>query len=187
MNKKVKKLIVTAIIIMVVYSLYFVSCGKYTLTGEKYINSSHDLGVDYFNKTNIGNYEDIYFQLYHKNVFVFNDDTSTLIATYSADEYAKQVDKINEEIPFLEGEESGIYSDFKIGRWEFKVCEFEYTSYPNIFALIAFCDEEYKIAYLEVYAKDLDRISEGDETEGAMQKFIKGFFKYDFENKNGEY
>lgn len=175
-----KKIIGLFVFILMTFGLYFSACGSYTLTGEKYIGSSSDLKVDFFNKTNIGNYEEIYFQLYHKNVFIFNDDTSILVATYKPDEYKKQVDVIYDEITFLEGKDMGVYSDFMIGDWEFKVCEFEYTSYPNIFAMIAFCEKEQKIAYLEVYAKDLDRVSEEEGTKEPMVRFIENYFKYDF-------
>ena len=42
--------------------------------------------------------------------------------------------------------------------------------------MIAFNDKECKIAYLEFYDKDLDRISEDD----GMVGFIDFYFKYKF-------
>lgn len=181
MKKSTKENIMIVVgILGVTLGVLFITSRDYVYTGTEYIGSSYDLEVDYFNDKNIGNYEDIYFEIFRDDTFVFRDYSSTLIATYSLEEYKKQVTTIQREIPFLEGKEDGVYSDFKIGKWDFKVCDFENSVYPKYFAMIAFCEEENKIAYLEVYAIDLDLVPKGDEEEEPMQKFVKNQFHYDF-------
>ena len=176
---KKSKLIGTIVVVtLVLFFAYigFVCFGRYKLVGMTFLNSRFDKTADYFNTTNIGEYEDVYFQLYHQNMLIFASDATTLVATYSDTEYAKQVEKLQQEITFLEKSQYGVHGDFDINNWHFEVCTPEKTELPKDFAMIAFNDKECKIAYLEFYDKDLDRISEDD----GMVGFIDFYFKYKF-------
>lgn len=177
-RKTIAMLIMLGVMILV---LWFLLLGSYKLKGVKYLNSNQDHTGDYFNETNIGDYEELYFQLFHKNVIFYESDASTLIATYNADEYSKQVNKIENEIPFLNNkDESGVYSDFEIGEWNFRVCKFEGTIYPKNFAMIGFHEETCEIAYLEFCNVDQDYITGAGDGNGSMEDFIERYFKYDF-------
>lgn len=147
----------------------------------KYLNSKHDPTTDYFNETNIGEYKDAYFQLYHKNMFIFESDSSTLVASYSDAEYAKQVEFLNQEITFLEKDEYGVHGNFSINNWDFQVCVSEESNIPKDFAMVAFNDEECKIAYLEFYDRDIDYVSEDENDKDAMVEFVEYYFKYHFQ------
>ena len=59
-------IVITTFVLLFGY-IGFVSFGRYKLVGIKFLNSQFDKTPDYFNTTNIGEYEDVYFQLYHQN------------------------------------------------------------------------------------------------------------------------
>ncbi len=165
--------------VIIIGALWFLMFGAYTLKGERYLNSKWDGTKDYFNQNNIGNYEEFTFQIHHKTMLIFESDATTLVATYSPEEYQKQVEKIKTEISFLKGENGDIYGDFEMGEWHFEVCDFEECIYPKDFAMIAFCEESNQIAYLEFYDMDLDTLSGGKNGE-TMPAFVRSYFRYRF-------
>lgn len=175
---KSKFLIISVITTLAVFFTYIgFSCfGRYKLVGTRFLNSQFDKTADYFNTTNIGEYEDVYFQLYHKNMLIFRSDATTLVATYNDAEYAKQVEKLQKEITFLDKKDAGVYGDFDINNWHFEVCTPYKRELPQDFSMVAFHDEECKIAYLEFFDKDLDGVSENR----GMVGFIESYFKYKF-------
>ena len=120
---KSKFLIISVITTLAVFFTYIgFSCfGRYKLVGTRFLNSQFDKTADYFNTTNIGEYEEVYFQLYHQNMLIFASDATTLVATYSDTEYAKQVEKLQQEITFLEKSQYGVHGDFDINNWHFEM------------------------------------------------------------------
>ena len=49
--------------------------------------------------------------------------------------------------------------------FDFKIAVFEDTNYPKNFGMVGVSDEKCEIAYLWIYAVDLDYICEADENE----------------------
>lgn len=169
--KKKPVIIAMVVLLLCLVGGWFMFFGSYKLKGERFIDSRWDKTENYFDLDNIGNYEDVFFQIYHKIVLIFQSDANTLIATYTPEEYEKQVKKLQEEVPFLEGEKESVYGDFEMNGWHFEVCDFEESRFPKSFSMVAFHEETNRIAYVEFKDPDLDTIS-GEKDGETMIYFV---------------
>lgn len=134
-----------------------------------------------------GNYDDVYFQLYTYNMFVFQSQCTLLKFDYTEENYMAQKEYISNNYRFLdEPVYTASYNDyliseneFDIGDWHFKVCEdYDYYSYPDFFRTIGFNEKSKSIVYIDFEAPDLDYLCE---TYEPMEEcFIDEYVGYNF-------
>ncbi|MDE5604286.1 MAG: hypothetical protein K2I73_01740 [Eubacterium sp.] len=187
------------IFIIILFATIIIAGALVFLVGFIFFASDHTYkGIDEIEKghcifnadilDNVGNYEDSYYQIHHKNMAIFSSDASVLILKYNSENYESEKKKLEDDYIFLDApvkEEDGedyliSENEFAIDDWQFKVCrsdgwtEFEY---PKYFRIIGYNEADNSIAYLDFDDSDLDIISE------SMEEFIDCYFDYDFRTK----
>ena len=153
-----------------------------------------------FKVSDFGDYQDLYCQENKSGTIVFSSYSDLVIASYSEESFHEQLNSINAKYTFLndavfeedsdseniEREKGKKYylipdNHFTIKNWSFDVIEGE--AYPHYIDIIGYNEKTFQIAYLSFFDSDIDYICEYEENENNdyMPKFIKKYFKYNFE------
>ena len=114
----------------------------------------------------LGEYKDIKFKYYRKNMLMFFSDAYIIRVSYNAENYEKEKDKFLQNYVF---ETETLYDDggygkepsFEMDTFGFKVISssnYELLPYPHDIIFIGFSDEKNEIAIVHYYDFDLDYI-----------------------------
>ncbi|MBQ9914820.1 MAG: hypothetical protein IJO50_01620, partial [Clostridia bacterium] len=125
----------------------------------------------------LGDYEDIDFKFYRKNMLIFQSDAYTLKVAYDENNYNIQKEKINQEYIFHEepisDDRSGISyvkkSAFTIDDFDMRVLSEEAYKmhFPKNIIFIGTSDEKRMISYVYYFDDDLDYI------DTSLEDFLK--------------
>ena len=193
LSSKFKAAVVTVLLLaLVVLGLCWFFNPHYTLYG-RFAMVTNSEATDFFNKDNIGYCYDYSYKLY-RNKGLFPHDGSTLIASYSEDDFNNQKENIKNSYSFLEEtviyEENGDYlsppPSFSIGDWNFKTIVYDKIKnedlryFPYSLQMIGINEKTKQIAYMDFYDSELDLIAESGEKD-YMNNFIEDNFKVNFE------
>ena len=134
---------------------------------------------------NVGEYNDIrYFS--RKDESIFPEYSMQLLVKYDQEEFLKEKEKLASAYTYLDEPQKADFDDtvftipiesFSAAGFDFKVAKFEDTVYPKNFGMVGISDEKFEIAYLWIYAPDLDYICETNRNEiKEMNEFIEYHF-----------
>lgn len=189
MNKKKIAVIVSVIVVIcVIVGAHFGA--NRTVSGMENYKKNYAKNPDYihFTLSEVGEYNEVYYQSATSGNLLFKSRASMLTAKYSAENFKKQ-NEANEYLHYQEneikfdGEHYALpQTEFTIGKWSFRVLESRSSNWqiPKSIDFIAVNKDERKIAYMTFYDQDLDYICSADEADGYMEKFVNKYFKYDF-------
>ena len=180
-----KKII--AMIVTVIIALTLCSCVKTDNNIDKYVDDIKVYEASSFmpNLDNIGKYNHVeYFS--RKDKSIFPEYSMQLVAKYDEEEFLKEKEKLNTAYTYLDAPQKADFDDtvftipiesFPAARFDFKVAKFDDTVYPKNFGMVGISDEKFEIAYLWIYAPDLDYICETNANEiKEMNEFIEYHF-----------
>ena len=187
-NNRIKsKLAVTSTVLIIVSLIIsFIGWflfGCYTIKGAEKEYISHSLTEENLLES-AGNYDDVYFQLYTYNMFIFQSQCTLLKFDYTEENYTAQTEYISNNYRFLDEpvldnyDSSYIISQnkFYIGDWQFRVCADGY--YPSFFRTIGFNEKSKSIVYIDFDDPDLDYLCET--FEPMEECFIDEYVGYNF-------
>lgn len=117
---------------------------------------------------------------------LFAESSIQLIVSYEEEIFLKEKERLKTAYTYLdepqknEGDDA-LYTiplaEFSVAGFDFKVAKFDDTFYPKYFGMVGISDEKCQIAYLWVYAIDLDYICKTDANEiKEMTEFIEDRF-----------
>lgn len=184
-HKKTLKIFLYAIAILILATIIFIGWslfGSITKNNIKYYNELTEKNVLMPPISNIGDYEDLRFQYYHKNMLFFESDSYSLVAKYDANTYLEQKDILDEKYVFQEKNLPDMKDVdkkpmFSIGTFNFRLlCLDTYKDedliYPKKMVFIGTSDNDYEIAY--IYFQDLDL----DYIDTSFENFLKEYCKW---------
>lgn len=187
-NNRIKsKLAVTSTVLIIVSLIIsFIGWflfGCYTIKGAEKEYISHSLTEENLLES-AGNYDDVYFQLYTYNMFIFQSQCTLLKFNYIEENYTAQTEYISNNYRFLDEpvldnyDSSYIISQnkFYIGDWQFRVCAD--GDYPKEFRTIGFNEKSKSIVYIDFDDPDLDYLCET--FEPMEECFIDEYVGYNF-------
>lgn len=174
MSKKAKIIILLSVLTIVIgllviaWSIYWLCFGTITKRDIKYYNELVDDITLMPRTSDIGEYENLDFKYYHKNMIIFESDSYTLVAQYDDTTYFEQKDILENKYEY--GEKAiidinghSLAQKFSIGTFEFKVLSFdnyqEVLDYPKQMIFIGTSDDTCEIAYIYCFDWDLDYIT----------------------------
>lgn len=178
---------ITLITIISLIALTLCSCIKtdsnidhYAVDVEAYKASAFMPNLD-----DIGEYESVeYFS--RKDESIFPEYSLQLVVRYDEENYLAEKEKLNTAYTYLEEPQKPDFDDtvysmpttrFETLKFNFRIAVFEDTVYPRNFGMVGTSDETFEIAYLWMYAPDLDYICKTDANETkAMGEFIRNYF-----------
>ena len=180
-----KKIIAMFVTILTMVTLF--SCVQ---TNQNIENYSADI-VKYQaalfmpNLDEIGEYEKAeYFT--RKDESIFPEYSMQLVVKYDQEVFLKEKERLERAYTYLDkpqklDSDRDVYTipieKFSFAGFDFKIAVFEDTVYPKNFGMVGISGEKCEIAYLWIYAVDLDYICEADENEiKAMSEFIEYHF-----------
>ena len=167
MSKKVRNIILICISIIAISSLALVFTPfSYTKDDIKYYKDLTKNNKILPKLDNLGNYIDIKFKYYHKDVIIFESDAYTLTVKYDENNFNNEVAKINNNYHFQNNTVKDINNEFNpnftIDDYEFKLLsldEYDLLSFPKEIYLIGFDNKNHEIIYIYFYDNDLDYIT----------------------------
>lgn len=192
---KIKKLAVTAFCFLITFS--FTGCRQvitdldaYEAHVEKYHAASFMPDV-----AALENCEEINYSLI-KDELLFLSDSLKLIVKYTQENFDKEKERLADAYTYLDEPRKAEFdetcytvpvTEFTIDTFAFKITEFENTVYPKEFGIVGISEETCEIAYLWLYAPDLDYIAEADEngTE-AICEFVNYTFAWEENAKSNK-
>lgn len=187
-NNRIKSRLAVTSTVLIIASLVISSIGWflfgcYTIKGAEKEYISHSLTEENLLES-AGNYDDVYFQLYTYNMFIFQSRSSLLKFNYTEENYTVQTEFISNNYSFLDEPVIDDYdssymisqNEFDIGDWQFRVCAD--GDYPSFFRTIGFNEKSKSIVYIDFEAPDLDYLCE---TYEPMEEcFIDEYVGYNF-------
>jgi len=133
----------------------------------------------------INNYKQINY-FFRKDETLFVDYSMQLIVKYDDEDFSKEKERLKNAYVYLEEPQKAEWDDafytiplekVSVGGFEIKVVKLEDTIYPRKFGMIGVSNEKCEIAYLWIYAIDLDYICEENEDKNKeMKEFIEYYF-----------
>ena len=137
------------------------------------------------NLDEIGDYKDANYFV-RKDESIFPEYSMQLVIKYDEEIFLKEKERLEGAYTYLDkpqkldGDED-FYTipieAFSFAGFDFKIAVFEDTVYPKNFGMVGISDEKCEIAYLWIYAVDLDYICKADENEiKAMSEFMEYHF-----------
>lgn len=133
----------------------------------------------------IGNYKEIEYFSRKDNTF-FPEYSIQLVVKYDEEIFLTQKDRLENKYTYLEEpqkpkSDDTVYTipaeEFSINEFDYKVVEFDDTVYPKNFGMVGISDDRCEIAYLWVYAPDLDYICRADQDKyEEMIEFVEYHF-----------
>lgn len=175
------------ILLAIILAFVCCSCVKTDNNIENYAKDVEKYQADLFmpNLAEIGEYNVVeYFS--RKDETIFPEYSMQLVVKYDEDIYLKEKERLKTAYTYLDKAQEAdgnkdVYTipveEFSYAGFSFKVATFEDTVYPKNFGMIGVSDEKFEIAYLWIYAPDLDSICEKEDNEiQAMNEFIEYYF-----------
>ena len=117
---------------------------------------------------------------------LFAESSIQLIVSYEEEIFLKEKERLKTAYTYLDkpqklDSDRDVYTipieKFSFAGFDFKIAVFEDTVYPKNFGMVGISEEKCQIAYLWIYAVDLDYICEADENEiKAMSEFMEYHF-----------
>lgn len=153
---------------------------NYTSTVEKYHANLFMPKLE-----DIGEYDDIkYFS--REDESLFPTYSMQLTVQYDKETFLHEKERLESAYTYLDAPQKPDWDDtvytipikaFSTKGFDFRIALFEDTDYPKNFGMVGVSDEKFEIAYLWIYAPDLDYICKADENEiKAMSEFIEQYF-----------
>lgn len=131
----------------------------------------------------IGEYEDVeYFS--RKDNGIFPEYSMQLVVKYDEENFSAEKQRLETAYTYLD-EPQKLNDEhytipvetFSVAGFDFKIAKFEDTVFPKNFGMVGISDENHEIAYLWLYAPDLDYICETGANEiKEMSEFIEYYF-----------
>lgn len=186
-NRIKRKLAITSttliIISLILSFIGWFLFGSYTIKGAEKEYISHSLTEENLLES-AGDYDDVYFQLYTYNMFIFQSRSVLLKFDYTEENYTAQTEFISNNYSFLDEpiivdyDSSYMISqnEFDIGDWQFRVCAD--GDYPKKFRTIGFNEKSKSIVYIDFDDPDLDYLCET--FEPMEECFIDEYVGYNF-------
>lgn len=176
-----------AIVLILIITVTLSSCVKTDNNIENYAADVENYCASLFmpNLENVGEYTEIsYFS--RKDESFFPEYSMQLIVSYDEENFLKEKERLETAYTYLDEPQktdgdNAVYTipieKFSAAGFDFKVAKFDNTFYPKYFGMVGVSDEKCQIAYLWVYALDLDYICETDANEiKEMNEFIECHF-----------
>lgn len=186
-NRIKRKLAITSttliIISLILSFIGWFLFGSYTIKGAEKEYISHSLTEENLLES-AGNYDDVYFQLYTYNMFIFQSRSALLKFDYTEENYIAQTEFISNNYSFLDEPIIDDYdfsyiisqNEFDIGDQQFRVCAD--GDYPKEFRIIGFNEKSKSIVYIDFDDSDLDYLCET--FEPMEECFIDEYVGYNF-------
>ncbi len=181
----VKKTSVIVFILIIATTLC--SCDTTNNNIENYEDDIELYQADLFmpDLDDIGDYKDIEYFI-RKDEGIFPEYSMQLLVKYDEESFLKEKERLESAYTYLSEPqkldgENNYYTipieEFSGAGFNFKIAVFENTVYPKNFGMVGISDENFEIAYLWIYASDLDYICETDANEiKEMNEFIEYHF-----------
>ncbi len=179
------------VMILLTTMIMILTLSACTQTKSDITNYSHDVREYYADLfmpdlDSLGAYQEIDYSTKHDNS-LFPWDTMQLIVKYDEETFLQKKDLLDTSYPYLkqpkrydDGDWYIPVTEFPFAGFAFRVVEFEDTDYPRNFGMVGISEENCQIAYLWVYAPDLDLICMADENElKAMNEFMEYHFTFE--------
>ena len=180
-----KKCLVVFLILIITLALC--SCVKIDNNIENYANDIEKYQADLFmpKLEDIGEYKGVEYFI-RKDETIFPDYSMQLVVKYDKEGFLKEKKRLETAYIYLDESQKPDFDDtvytipieeFSSAAFDFKIAVFEDTVYPKNFGMVGISDENFEIAYLWIYAPDLDYICETDANEiKEMNEFIEYHF-----------
>ncbi len=182
---RTRKVLLTLLVI--VFTFVCCSCVKTDNNIENYADDIERYHADLFMPLleDVGEYKEANYFI-RKDETVFPEYAMQLVVKYDKDVYLKEKERLKTAYTYLDKAQKAdwdenVYAipatEFFYAGFSFKVATFEDTVYPKNFGMVGVSDEKFAIAYLWVYAQDLDSICEvGNNGLEEMQEFVECHF-----------
>ena len=142
------------------------------------------------NLEDIGEYKEAKYYT-RKDETIFSEYSMQLVVKYDEEIFLKEKERLESAYTYLDKPQKSewddtVYTipieDFSSAGFNFKIAIFEDTVYPKNFGMVGISDEKFEIAYLWIYAPDLDYICEINRNEiKEMAEFIEYHFSLEQE------
>ena len=178
------------LIILIIFTLC--SCTKTDNNIDNYAENIKAYEADTFmpDLNSIGEYEGIeYFT--QKDDGIFPECSMQLVVKYNEETFLAEKQRLETAYTYLEEPQKADFDDtvytipieeFEVLGFDFRIAKFEDTVYPKNFGMVGISDEKFEIAYLWIYAPDLDYICETNRNEiKEMAEFIEYHFSLEQE------
>ena len=140
------------------------------------------------NLEDIGEYKEVKYYT-RKDETIFSEYSMQLVVKYDEGTFLKEKERLESVYTYLDKPQKPEWDDtvytipiaeFSSAGFNFKIAIFEDTVYPKNFGIVGVSDEKCEIAYLWIYAPDLDYICETDRNEmKEMNEFIECHFSFE--------
>ncbi len=176
-----------AVLLVFIITITLCSCVKTDNNIENYANDKEKYYADLFmpNLGDIGVYKDVEYFI-RKDETIFPEYSMQFVVKYDEEEFLREKEKLNTAYTYLKEPQKADFDDtvytipieeFSASGFNFKIAKFKDTVYPKNFGMVGVSDETFEIAYLWIYAPDLDYICETNENEiKEMNEFMKYHF-----------
>lgn len=184
LKKKSVIVIVIIFLLSLISVLIYFDCNNTTKGIENYNEEYNE-----FSLYELGVYKNIYYQCAKTGGYLFTSYGSLIVADYDDNFFTEQIKLLktesyqNEPVLFDKTKYILPETDFSIGNWNFKVLANDNLNYgyPKIINFIAVNQNNNQIAYLTFYDQDIDYLCTINEGNDYMPRFIKKYFKYNFQ------
>ena len=176
---------ITAMFVSILIMVTLCSCVRTDKNIENYPADMEKYQASLFmpNLDEIGDFKDAKYFV-RKDESIFPEYSMQLVLKYDKETFLKEKKRLESAYTYLDNPQKiddGNYTipieEFSFAGFDFKIAVFEDTYYPKKFGMVGVSDEKYEIAYLWIYAVDLDYICEADENEiKAMSEFMEYHF-----------
>ena len=175
------------IVTTMITAMTFCSCVKIDNDIVNYADDVKNYQAELFmpKLEEITDYKDVEYFL-RKDESFFPEYSIQLIVSYDEENFLIEKERLKTAYTYLDEPQKPDYDDtvytipleeFSTAGFDFKVAEFDNTFYPKYFGMVGVSDERYQIAYLWVYALDLDYICKSDANKiKEMNEFIEYHF-----------
>ncbi len=176
-----------AIISVMIVMLMLSSCVEANNEINNYVTDVKKYKASSFmpNLEAIGDYKKIeYFS--RKDSTIFSEYSMQLVAKYEEEMFFKEKERLKSAYAYLDEPQKTDWDDtnytipveeFSAAGFNFKIAVFDKTVYPKNFGMVGVSDDKFEIAYLWIYAPDLDYICRVDEDRNdKMLEFIEYHF-----------
>lgn len=180
-----KRIIAITLVFMIM--TVFCSCVQTDNNIENYTEDVEEYHAGLFmpDLADIGEYKSVEYFV-RKETTLFPEYSMQLIVKYDEETFLKEKERLERAYTYLDAPQldGDVYTipieAFSVSGFDFRIALFEDTTYPKNFGMVGVSNDEFEIAYLWIYAPDLDYICETNENEiKAMTEFIEYFFSFE--------
>jgi len=177
----------SVIILILIITITLCSCVKTDNNIENYTDDIEKYQADLFmpDLEDIGEYKDVEYFI-RKDENIFPEYSMQLVVKYDEESFSKEKERLESAYTYIDEPQKPDWNDdvytipieeFSAAGFNFKIAIFDDTDYPQNFGMVGVSDEKFEIAYLWIYAPDLDYICEINVNEiKEMNEFIEYHF-----------